>query len=185
MNPTQRRANRAKISPPAEVAATPEIAAEQGGGGFSGMVGRALQAARDRQAAAATRATKPQAPPQSPVPTGPKRGPRRRPTAREQAMQTTQAEAGMRGQAVRQRAGLDQMGATQEEVAAPAVMPGRQDVTRGRGILSRAEQAAADKRAALEATGETGGTRSEVDVTEPSLNEARQRRSRSGRIFRR
>ena len=99
-------------------------------------------------------------------------------------MRTQAATAGMRGTAQRQRAGLEQMGATQEEVASPAVMPGRQDVTRGRGIMSAEEQAARE-RAALEETGEAGGTVTEAPVTGPSLNQARRSRSRSGRMYRR
>jgi predicted enzyme related to lactoylglutathione lyase len=47
-----------------------------------------------------------------------------------------------------------------------------------------AQQAAEDERAAVEVTGEAGGTVTEAPVTKPSLNEARRRRSRSGRIYR-
>jgi len=210
MNPMQRQARsmREKIAAP-EVAATPEIAAEQGGGGMSGMVGRALAAGKERQAELANRAVKPQAPPQAPrqgggirqalargtkaksamqpAVAGQKRGPRRQPTAREQAMRTQAATASTRGQAQSQRGALEQMGATQEEVAAPGArgMAERAaaGAARGRGILS-AEDQAARSRAALEETGEVGGTRTETPVTEPSLNKARRNRSRSGRIYR-
>lgn len=180
MNPMQRQARsmREKIAAP-EVAATPEIAAQQGGGGLSGMVGRALAAGKAKQAEQANRAVKPQAPPQAPGP-GPKRGPRRRPTMQEQM-----ATRGTRGPALRD------MGATQEEVAAPGargmVERAVAGANRGRGggVLSRVAQAASDKRAALEETGEVGGTRTETPVVEPSLNQARRSRSRSGRMYRR
>lgn len=182
MNPLQRRA-KAKISPPAIPGAsdTPE-SIEQGGGGLSGMLGRAFAQAKEAQAQQANRAVKPRAPAEAPVMRGPKRGPRRQPTAREQSMEAQQASARTRGTAQRGRSALEKMGATQEEAVTPAVMP-----RRGRGVAGTlaAEQEATDQRAALEATGETGGTRSEVNVTEPSLNEARRRRSRSGRMYRR
>jgi len=181
-----------------------------GGGGLSGMVGRAfteakkLQAEQGQQPAPPGREGGPlpgsrRRPPkkrsalQTPV-AGQKRGPQRQPTAREQAMQTTQTVADMRSQAARHRAGLDQMGATQEEMATPAVMPGRQEVSRfgevarrGAGVTQggpiAAAREAAERASAAAATGETGGTRSEVDVTEPTLNQARRRRSRSGRMY--
>ena len=170
------------------------------------MVGRAFQEARNIQAEQGQPAppgpeTGPVAPRgrprrpgkkpsvlQPPV-AGQKRGPRRAPTAREQAMQTTQTVADMRGQAARHRAGLDQMGATQEEVAGPRgpVERAAARTGRGRGVAGTlaTQQAAADERAALEATGEAGGTVTEAPVTGPSLNEARRRRSRSGRMYRR
>ncbi len=100
--------------------------------------------------------------------------------------------------------GIEQMGASQEEVAArqgrmggmlkPAVEPpppgGYQQIDlsggripRGRG--TRLERAKSDQRADLEVTGEHGGTRTESDVGEPTLNRARSPRSRSRRIYRR
>lgn len=153
-------------------------AAQQGGGGLSGMVGRALAAGKERQAEVANRAVKPQAPPQAPG-AGPKRGPRRRPT-----MQENMAARGTRGPALRD------MGATQEEVAAPGARGFVERAVaganrgRGRGVASRVQEQAASRRADLEQTGEAGGTVTETPVIEPSLNEARRMRSRSGRIRR-
>jgi hypothetical protein len=161
------------------------------GGGVSGLVGRAFAAAKEKQAGQANpggagvlgRLTKPQRPMEAPAPPGQKRGPRRQPTAREQARNTRQAIAGMRGQAQAQRTGLENVGATQEEVAATQAGFDRARAGGG-GVLSAEEEATANQ-AAVEATGEAGGTRTEVDVTEPSLNQARRQRSRSGRIYRR
>ena len=138
---------------PGEVAATPEIAAQQGGGALSGMVARAMATQKERQSAVANRAVKPQAPPQSPA-AGPKRGPRRRPTAREQA-------------------GLAQVGASQRELAGEAQPMSRRASLSDR--MARAQGTLAEQTAEAE----VGGTRTENSVTEPSLN--RSRRPRAGR----
>jgi len=174
----------------------------KGGGGMSGLVGRAFQEARKIQAEQAQqpappepgrRPVKKRPPMQRPVP-GQRRGPRRQPTVAELSPQE-QLETRMRNQREQNRTGLDQMGATQREAAA-AIVPGGQEVSRfgqvarsGAGVTQggpiAAAREASERLEAAEATGETGGTRSEVNVTEPTLNQARQRRSRSGRIFRR
>lgn len=191
--PTQRLGKRAIQAP------------TEGGGGFFGKIREAVEAKQatqmpargtmTRRAAQAqeqgggirqalARGAKAKSAMQAPV-AGEKRGPRREPTAGEQARATRQAVAGMRGQAQAQaqQTGLEKMSETQEEMAAR--QSGFEEARAGgRGILSP-QQEAARNRAALETTGEAGGTRTEVDVTEPSLNQARRQRSRSGRIYRR
>jgi len=180
--PTQRVGKRAIQSPPVDA----------GGGGFFGKIREAMEAKQATEASAnrgmltrrEAQGRKKPSVMQAPV-AGQKRGPRREPTAGEQARATRQAVAGMRGQAQaqRQQTGLEQMSETQEEMAAR--QSGFEEARAGgRGILSP-EAEAARNRAALETTGEAGGTRTEVDVTEPSLNQARRQRSRSGRIYRR
>ena len=180
MNPRQRRTPKIQPTVPGD-SDTPE-SIEQSGGGLSGMLGRALAAGRERQQQAAERNVKPQPGPESPVPRGP--------LARAKEMAGRKRAMDMRGRAGRQRSGLEQMGATQGEIAAGpggvvrrAQATAGRDIGRGREVLEREAQAARTQDA-LAATGETGGTRSEVDVTEPTLNQARQRRSRSGRILR-
>ena len=177
--PTQRLGKRAIQAP------------TEGGGGFFGKIREAIEAKQATQMPARGTLTRREAQGrkkpsvmQAPV-AGQKRGPRREPTAREQARATRQAVAGMRGQAQAQaqQTGLEKMSETQEEMAAR--QSGFEEARAGgRGILSP-QQEAARNRAALETTGEAGGTRTEVDVTEPSLNQARRQRSRSGRIYRR
>lgn len=209
MNPVQRQARsmRDKLAPPAETGAgggvlsrikqqaqAQQAALTKGGGGMSGMVGRALAAGKEQQAAqqgggirqALARGAKAKSAMQ-PAVAGQKRGPRRQPTVRDQVRNTRDAIAGTRAQAESMRSGLENMGATQEEVAAPGargmVERAAAGAARGRGILS-AEEQATRARGALEETGEIGGTVTEAPVTGPSLNEARRMRSRSGRIRR-
>ena len=155
MNPLSQRSG-PKIAPATdmEVAATPEIAAQQGGGGMSGMVGRALAAAKEKQAAVANTAVRPQAPPNAPV--------------------AKSIEARSR----RARAGLSQVGASQAELAGEAQPMSRRPSLSDR--MARA-QGTLDEQVA---EAEVGGTRTETPVIEPSLNEARRNRSRSGRIYR-
>ena len=186
MNPAKPRAPRPNITAPlvdpggggsimsrVRQAVESQKAAQGNAPGFAGLVGRAAKEKSTLQAAEA----------------GQKRGPRRQPTAREQAMRTQAAVAGTRGQAQSQRGALEQMGATQEEVATPTGMGERTAARagRGRGVANRlaAETEAAEGRAVVEATGETGGTVTDAPVAGPSLNEARRSRSRSGRIYRR
>ena len=170
------------------------VANENPGGGVFSKIQSTIADAKERQAALPARgmaaraqamAGKKRSAMQPPVAGEQKRGPRREPTAGEQARATRQAVAGMRGQAQAQaqQTGMEKMSETQEEMAAR--QSGFEEARAGgRGILSP-EQEAARNRAALETTGEAGGTRTEVDVTEPSLNQARRQRSRSGRIYRR
>jgi hypothetical protein len=196
MNPAKPRAPR----PEAGGGVFPKMQSVMQGGGMSGMVGRALAAGREQQASQAqpglsgmvgraqARAAKAKSAMQPPVAGEQKRGPRRQPTAREQSRNTREAISGMRGQAESMRSGLENMGATQEEVAAPARgVVERAAARTGRGGVGgrlAAEEQAAEGRAALEATGEIGGTVTEAPVVGPSLNEARRMRSRSGRIRR-
>lgn len=181
MNPRKPRIQRPQVSGPSgEMDAMNQNPASEAGG-LSGMLGRAFTEAKEAQAAQAERATKPTPPPQAPVP---------RSRTRADLNPQERAETRMRGQARRQRTGLEQMGATQGEIATvPGGVVRRAAVSAGRSLPGNrgyiSEEMAARAAEAQEATGEVGGTRSEVDVTEPSLNEARQRRSRSGRIFRR
>jgi len=148
MNPMNRGSG-PKITAPgeAEVAATPETAAQQGGGGLSGMVARAVTASKNRQAELATRAVKPQAPPQAPA-AGPRREPRRR-------------------RPDRQQAGLAQVGTSQAEMA------GEIDPLSRRASLSDRMARAQGTLAEQAAEAEVGGTRTENSVTGPSLNRSR------------
>ena len=176
-------------------AAEAQQAAQQGGGGMSGMVQRALAAGKEHQAGqqgggirqALARGTKAKSAMQ-PAVAGQKRGPRRQPTAREQVRNTREAIAGTRARAGSVRSSLENMGATQEE-AAPTrvseVMAGAGSGRRGMPHRQLAAQEQSEQaRGVLETTGEAGGTVTDAPVTGPSLNEARRMRSRSGRIRR-